>query len=156
MLWGIAKVIASLMCEVVIMENLERFVKAQEDSYKQALQEVRDGCKKGHWMWYIFPQVKGLGFSGISEFYGISGKEEAEAYIKHPVLGQRLMEITEALLKLPSNDAYEVFGYPDHLKLKSSMTLFYQVSGEKLFKDVLDKFFAGKEDERTIRYLEKR
>ena len=134
--------------------SLERFVKAQEGSYEIALNEIKHGRKRSHWMWYIFPQIKGLGYSSTAQYYAIQDKQEAENYLKHPILSKRLMEISEELLKLDSNNASEVFGYPDDMKLKSSMTLFHCVSGNKLFQKVLEKFFDGVLDEKTVVILE--
>lgn len=136
------------------MYNLERFLTAQERRYAFALQEIRDGCKHGHWMWYVFPQMKGLGHSEKSQYYGIESAEEAKAYLAHPVLGKRLQEISIALLGLPTSDAQSVFGYTDSLKLRSSMTLFYQVSHFIVFERVLKKYFGGELDQTTISILE--
>ena len=133
--------------------DLNRFIEAQKHSYEIALYEMRTGRKRSHWMWYIFPQIRGLGFSSTAQYYAIRDKNEAKAYLEHPVLGKRLLEITEALLKIKGNDANEVFGYPDDMKLRSSMTLFYLVSGNDVFKKVLDKFFNGKLDEKTKKLL---
>lgn len=129
--------------------TLDRFIKAQETDYAIALSEIKRGRKRSHWMWYIFPQIKGLGFSSTAQYYAIQNKKETEDYLAHPVLGKRLLEISEALLDIENNDAGRVFGYPDDMKLKSSMTLFYLVSGNEIFKKVLDKFFDGKIDKRT-------
>ena len=129
--------------------TLDRFIKAQETDYAIALSEIKRGRKRSHWMWYIFPQIKGLGFSSTAQYYAIQNKKETEDYLAHPVLGKRLLEISEALLEIENNDAGRVFGYPDDMKLKSSMTLFYLVSGNDIFKKVLDKFFDGKIDKRT-------
>ena len=129
--------------------TLERFIEAQEDFYPIALSEIKNGRKESHWMWYIFPQIKGLGFSYTAQYYAIQSEEEAKEYMAHPMLGTRLLEISEALLKLDSNNASRVFGYPDDMKLRSSMTLFYLVSGNDIFKKVLDKFFDGKIDKNT-------
>ena len=107
-----------------ISYNLERFHCAQESSYPTALAEIRAGRKSSHWMWYIFPQMKGLGYSSMAAYYGIDGLEEAKVYLNDPVLRSRLVEISSALLKLPGSDAGAVMGYPDNLKLRSSMTLF--------------------------------
>ena len=134
--------------------SLERFVKAQEGSYEIALNEIKRGRKRSHWMWYIFPQIKGLGYSSTAQYYAIQDKQEAENYLKHPILSRRLVEISEELLKLDSDNASKVFGYPDDMKLKSSMTLFYCVSGNKLFQRVLEKFFGGVLDEKTVVILE--
>ena len=131
------------------MYDLERFLVAQEKYFPVALQEIKAGRKESHWMWFIFPQLKGLGFSSKAKFYGISGKEEALAYWEHPVLRSRLLEITSALLNTQSCDAEEVMGYPDDLKLQSCMTLFAMVTEENVFYRVLDKFFGGNQDEKT-------
>lgn len=104
-------------------------------------------------MWYIFPQIKGLGHSSTAQYYAIQNRAEAEAYLNHPVLSKRLLEISEELLKIESNDASKVFGYPDDLKLKSSMTLFSLISKKSVFKRVLDRFFDGEIDERTVELL---
>jgi len=133
--------------------TLDRFIKAQETDYAIALAEIRNGRKRSHWMWYIFPQYKGLGFSSTSQYYAIQNKKEAEEYLAHPVLGKRLLEISEVLLELESNDAGKVMGYPDDMKLRSSMTLFYLVSDNEVFKKVLDKFFDGKIDTKTEKLL---
>lgn len=130
--------------------NLNRFVEAQEGIYPTALKELKEGRKRSHWMWYIFPQLKYLGHSYNSKFYGISGLEEASAYLEHPVLGQRLREISEIILSLPTDNAGEVFGGIDSLKLRSSMTLFDLVSLDDVFAQVLDKYFNGQKDDRTI------
>jgi uncharacterized protein (DUF1810 family) len=136
--------------------DLKRFVDAQATSYHVALSEIKNGRKRSHWMWYIFPQVAGLGQSEYSRFYGIRNRNEAEAYLQHPVLGLRLCEISNALLQLPGSDALSIFGSPDHKKLQSSMTLFASVPGScyEIFKQVIDKFFEGKMDKKTIEVLE--
>lgn len=133
--------------------SLDRFIEAQEYSYTAALEEIRTGRKRSHWMWYVFPQMKGLGFSSTAQYYGIRDRKEAMSYLDHTVLGVRLREISSVLLTLESSDPSEVFGYPDDLKLKSSMTLFYLVSREKLFMSVLEKFFCGEIDEKTVELL---
>ena len=134
--------------------NLERFVDAQRTDYSIALAEIKGGKKKSHWMWYIFPQVLGLGYTSTSISYGIKNLDEATAYLNHPVLGQRLVEISNALLALETNDAKKIFGSPDHMKLRSSMTLFSLVpDAGKVFQAVLDKFFDGKKDEKTLQLL---
>lgn len=136
------------------MYDLNRFLKAQEQSYETALSEIRSGQKRSHWIWYIFPQVKGLGFSYTSEFYGIDGLDEAKAYMGNGLLRKRLVETSEALLSLESSDAGYVMGYPDDLKLRSSMTLFAEASPEtEVFQKVLDKFFGGKKDQKTLGLL---
>ena len=133
--------------------NMERFLVAQERDYEIALSEIRNGRKKSHWMWYIFPQIQGLGYSSMAQFYAIKDRAEAVAYLNHPVLGKRLVEITEALLNLRENDVRKVMGYPDDLKLKSSMTLFYVVSGRAVFIRVLDKYYFGELDKKTVSLL---
>lgn len=136
------------------MNSLDRFIKAQEKTYSIALREIQNGYKESHWMWYIFPQLAGLGSSRMSEYYGIKDLEEAKAYLQHPVLGKRLIEITEQLLRVASNDAEEIMGFPDNLKLQSCMTLFNYVSSGSLFSEVLDKFFCGKPDSNTLKRIE--
>jgi len=136
------------------MSDLSRFLKAQETDYKRALSEIRSGHKRSHWIWYIFPQITGLGFSSTAQYYAIKDRQEAEEYLKNDLLRDRLVEISAALLQLESNDAGEVMGYPDDLKLRSSMTLFHEVAPEtEVFQKVLDKFFEGKPDQRTIELL---
>lgn len=132
------------------MDGLERFIEAQEYSYPIALKEIQSGRKKSHWIWYIFPQLKGLGHSYNSEYYGITDLNEAKAYLNHPILAERLREITKALLSLPQNlAAREILGGIDAMKVKSSMTLFYMVSREHLFKEVLERYYNGETDNRT-------
>ncbi len=136
--------------------DLERFIKAQDSgwaTYSEALSEIKEGHKRGHWIWYVFPQIKGLGHSYNSEFYGISGKDEAKAYLEHPVLGKRLRDITKALLECLNPSAYNILGFPDVLKVQSCMTLFDLVSPNDIFNDVLDKYYEGKRCEKTIRRL---
>lgn len=134
--------------------NIERFVKAQEDSYQYALAEVKNGRKCTHWMWYIFPQLKGLGRSEMAKYYGIENLDEAREYLEHPVLGSRLREISEALLTLSTNNPFEVMGSIDGMKLCSSMTLFAEVCGyDSVFGKVLEKYYEGRRDEKTIRIL---
>ena len=136
------------------MSNLNRFIEAQAQRYQAALSEISNGRKKTHWMWYIFPQVKGLGFSQTSRYYAIEDMNEAAEFLKHPVLGVRLINISKELLKLESNNATSIFGSPDDLKLKSSMTLFSCVPGsDPVFQLVLDKFFDGAKDENTLRII---
>ena len=136
------------------MDSLQRFINAQEGIFQTALAEVMNGRKQSHWMWFIFPQIQGLGFSDTAKFYAIKDLKEAAAYIKHPVLGSRLLRFCKALLGLESSDAHKIFGSPDDLKLKSSMTLFSLVPGaDPVFQTVLNKFFAGKKDEKTLRIL---
>lgn len=135
------------------MDGLERFVQAQADSYVHALREIKSGRKTSHWMWYIFPQLSGLGHSQTARYYAIRDRAEAEAYLAHPVLGKRLLEISSELLKLESSDATAVMGWPDDLKLKSSMTLFNLVSREPVFRQVLEKYFRGEEDVYTVQAI---
>ena len=141
--------------------GLERFVKAQEYDYDTALREIRSGRKRSHWMWYIFPQLRGLGFSSTSQYYGIRDLDEAKAYLQHPVLGPRLVEISQALLTLDTDDAGAVMGYPDNLKLHSCMTLFelaaFGLAAPELhvFSRVQEKYFAGHADRRTREMLGK-
>jgi uncharacterized protein (DUF1810 family) len=137
--------------------NLDRFVTAQEDAYEIALAEIKAGRKRTHWMWYIFPQLEGLGFSKTARFYGIKGRKEAKEYLDHPVLGSRLREIFHELLEIPHSNANSVFGSPDDLKLKSCATLFLLMdsSDESVFGNVLDKFFGGQMDQKTIALLER-
>lgn len=135
--------------------NLERFVLAQRRDYKIALEEIQAGKKNSHWIWYIFPQLKGLGKSHNSEYYGIENADEAKSYLSHSILGARLLEITNALLKLNDNDPLKVMGSPDDIKLKSCMTLFAYISeNDSIFHKVLDKYFAGTRDEKTLHMLE--
>ncbi|GGC66254.1 hypothetical protein GCM10011387_19710 [Pedobacter quisquiliarum] len=134
--------------------DLQRFLNAQQEDYATALQEIKAGRKSSHWMWYIFPQINGLGFSSTSVYYGIKDIEEASAYLKHPMLGKNLLEISEALLSLEGRDATSIFGYPDDLKLKSSMTLFSSIpDSPAVFQQVLDKYFDGDADPKTLQLL---
>lgn len=133
---------------------MERFLKAQEHVYDIALAEIKNGRKDSHWMWYIFPQLKGLGLSPMSLKYGIVNLNEAKEYINHPVLGQRLIEISKAVLDSNVATANELFGYVDAMKLKSSMYLFSIAAPNiSVFQDVLDKYFDGEIDELTRRLL---
>ncbi|KQR71217.1 DUF1810 domain-containing protein [Pedobacter sp. Leaf176] len=135
-------------------KKLERFVQAQEKSYQDALAELKSGRKRSHWMWYVFPQIKGLGFSEMARFYAIEDIKEAEDYLAHPVLGKRLIEITQVLIELNEDDANKVFGYPDDMKLKSSMTLFANINRtDPVFLQVIDKYFHGKQDVATLRII---
>ena len=135
--------------------DLSRYVTAQQRDYQSALTEIKNGKKVSHWMWYIFPQIRGLGKSSTSQFYAIQSLNEARAFLEHPYLGHNIIEISEALLSLDTSDAYEVFGKPDNMKLKSSMTLFARASeDDQVFLNVLDKYFKGKRDFRTLKILE--
>ena len=133
--------------------NLNRFLEAQNGVYPIALKELQEGRKRSHWMWYIFPQLKHLGHSYNAKYYGISGIEEANAYLQHPILSQRLRKVSETILNLQQNDAEAIFGGVDAMKLRSCMTLFDAVEPESVFKNVLMKFFEGKQDARTLRIL---
>lgn len=133
--------------------NLHRFVQAQEGVYPTALAELRRGCKRSHWMWYIFPQLKHLGHSYNAKYYGLGDLTEARAYLGHPVLGPRLREAAEALLSLSTSDAREVMGPVDAIKLRSSMTLFDLVVPADVFARVLAKYYHGLPDTRTIDIL---
>lgn len=138
--------------------DLNRFIEAQDspyDGYETALSEMTKGEKRNHWIWWIFPQIAGLGHSGNSRFYAISGKEEAREYLEHPVLGSRLREITEVVMSHADDRiAVELMGWEiDAMKLKSSMTLFDQVSPNGIFADVLDAYFEGERCSRTLRIL---
>jgi len=136
--------------------DLNRFIDAQEEVYETALAELRNGQKRSHWVWFIFPQVDGLGMSETSKFFAIKSIEEARQYLAHPVLGTRLNECARALLGVEGKSALQIFGSPDDLKLNSSMTLFASVSGgDSLFQQVLDKFYHGKKDSRTLEILER-
>ena len=134
--------------------NLDRFIKAHERNYELALLEIKTGKKKSHWIWYIFPQLKGFGNSATSEFYGIDGLEEAKAYYNNDYLRKHLLDITEALVALDNEDIVDILGYPDNLKLQSSMTLFLLVDPTQMvFSKVLDKYYNGKKDMKTINYI---
>jgi uncharacterized protein (DUF1810 family) len=134
--------------------DLCRFVSAQQSDYDRALQEIRAGRKRSHWMWYIFPQLDGLAFSAMSERYAIKSTEEAEAYLKHPVLGPRLLECTRAVLDVHGLSASEIFGTPDDLKLRSCATLFASVSPPgSVFHRLLEKYYEGVPDAKTVDLL---
>jgi uncharacterized protein (DUF1810 family) len=134
--------------------DLNRFVRAQEDDYQHALSEITSGRKRTHWMWYIFPQFDGLAFSSTSKHYAIKSVDEARAYLEHPVLGPRLVNCAEAVVRLEGRTAAEVFGSPDDLKLKSCATLFAHVSPHgSVFDRLLDKYFRGERDARTLELL---
>lgn len=134
--------------------NLKRFIEAQEADYLIALSEIKNGRKHSHWMWYIFPQIHGLGFSETSKFYAIKNIKEAEEFLMHPILGERLIEICNKLLELKSNDANKIFGSPDDLKLQSSMTLFSSLhNSNPVFQSVLEKFFNGTKDNKTLQII---
>ena len=134
--------------------DLERFVTAQEPVYAQALAEIRSGRKRSHWMWFIFPQVQGLGWSSMSQRFAISGLDEARAYLQHPVLGPRLVECMQAVLQITGKSAEDILGSPDDMKLRSCATLYAAVSPpESVFQQVLDRYFDGQRDEQTLSRL---
>jgi uncharacterized protein (DUF1810 family) len=134
--------------------DLTRFVRAQEDDYEQALKEIREGRKRTHWMWYIFPQVDGLAFSSTSKRYSIKSIEEARAYLCHPILGPRLLECAEAAVRVEGRSAADIFGSPDDLKLRSCATLFACVSPPgSVFDRLLRKYYQGDRDGKTLRLL---
>ena len=137
--------------------DLGRFKKAQAREYSYALAELREGRKYTHWIWFVFPQLDGLGFSMLARYFGISGLEEAQAYLADPLLGARLLECAQALLGLETNDPTAVLGYPDDLKVRSSMTLFEAAGGGdprwQPFAAVLEKFYAGRRDQATLDIL---
>jgi uncharacterized protein (DUF1810 family) len=135
--------------------NLERFVEAQAGVHEQACAELRAGRKRSHWMWFVFPQIRGLGSSEMAMRYAISGREEARAYLDHPVLGPRLQECAGIVVELEGRSVEEIFGYPDDLKFHSSMTLFAEVEdpSESVFHKALKKYFGGKTDQATLALL---
>ncbi len=134
--------------------SLERYIKAQAPVYARALAELKRGEKQSHWMWYIFPQIAGLGRSSMSQTYAIQSLEEAQEYLAHPVLGARMRECCQVLLALEGKTAHEIFRQPDDLKFRSSLTLFAQAAPEEsLFDDLLVKYFDGKEDPATLELL---
>jgi uncharacterized protein (DUF1810 family) len=134
--------------------TLSRFVHAQEQNYDQALRELKLGRKQGHWMWYVFPQVDGLGSSPTAKLYSIKSEDEARAYLKHPTLGPRLHECAKAILGVDGKSAREILGSPDDLKLKSCATLFAHVSPPgSVFEQILERFYSGERDAATLRQL---
>jgi uncharacterized protein (DUF1810 family) len=133
--------------------GLQRFVDAQQGIYPQVRNELAAGCKRSHWMWFVFPQLKGLGRSATAQHYGIASRDEAQAYWTHPLLGPRLRECTELVLAVEGRSAHEIFGPPDDLKFRSCMTLFAAATGEPLFGRALRKYFGGQGDEQTLRLL---
>jgi uncharacterized protein (DUF1810 family) len=136
--------------------DLNRFISAQEGVYERALAELRSGLKRSHWMWYIFPQIEGLGHSPTTRQYSIKSLEEARQYLAHPVLGARLVECAEAVLAVQGQSASDIFGHPDDWKLQSSLTLFKLVAGPgSVFERVLDKYYQGKQDSRTLQIVGK-
>lgn len=136
--------------------NLTRFLEAQNHSYLKALAEIRAEKKETHWMWYIFPQLAGLGKSDTARYYAIADRDEANAYLSHPVLGRHLIEICMALMEINGKSALEIFGSPDDLKLKSSMTLFGSLENrDSIFRKVLDKYYHGETDCITLKLIDK-
>ena len=136
------------------INSLDRFIKAQANTYKIAMSELKNGTKRTYWMWFIFPQLRGLGMSSISRYYGLEGIEEARAYLDHPVLSGRLYEACYELLKHKDKSALEIFGDIDEMKLKSSMTLFALASEDyTIFDEVLRCFFDGEMDEATVKLI---
>jgi uncharacterized protein (DUF1810 family) len=134
--------------------NLQRFVDAQAQVFEQVLSELRDGRKRSHWMWFIFPQIDGLGSSPMAERYAISGRKEAEAYLHHELLGPRLRQCTGLVNQVSGRTVEEIFGYPDNLKFRSSVTLFASAApNEEAFRIALEKYFAGKPDSATLALL---
>ncbi|MBE9046146.1 DUF1810 domain-containing protein [Pleurocapsales cyanobacterium LEGE 10410] len=133
--------------------DLNRFISAQEGIYHRVLEELKNGSKRSHWMWYIFPQLDGLGRSATARRYAIKSIEEAIEYLNHPVLGARLLECTNTVLAIKEKTVSEIFGYPDDRKLKSSMTLFSEVATDSVFVHVLDRYFQGERDDRTLQLL---
>ena len=134
--------------------NIQRFIDAHQRSFHVALGEIKAGYKVSHWMWYIFPQIKGLGRSEIAEYYAIENLDEAKAYLTEPLLAEHMHAICEALLENESSNAEEVMGWPDDLKLRSSMTLFKEADLDNdIYQKVLDKFFDGEADEKTLEIL---
>lgn len=133
--------------------KLNRFVTAQKTAYDRVLSELKNGYKQSHWMWYIFPQLDGLAQSATSKYYAIKSVDEAVAYLNHSILGSRLLECTEIVYKIEGKSVSDIFGYPDNLKFKSSITLFSEVANKRVFVEVLDKYFQGERDIKTLQLL---
>lgn len=134
--------------------QLNRFINAQKSHYSTALKEIQNGHKQSHWIWYIFPQIAGLGCSPTSQYYAISSLDEAKAYMNEPTLKEHLLEISYALMELKTNNPTEVMGYPDDMKLRSSMTLFAYATPEyDVFEKVLNKYFHDQKDQKTLDIL---
>jgi uncharacterized protein (DUF1810 family) len=134
--------------------DLERFVRAQEPVYERVCAELRNGRKSSHWMWFVFPQLRGLGSSSMAERFGIASRHEAQAYLDHPVLGLRLRECTALVNQIEGRSVEQIFGYPDDLEFRSSMTLFASAgSDNRNFQDALQKYFQGEPDPRTLQLL---
>jgi len=136
--------------------NLQRFIEAQNRVYAAVLDELGAGEKRSHWMWYIFPQIKGLGHSAMAQQFAITSREEAKVYLEHPVLGSRLRECTRLVMNVEGRSAEQIFCYPDNLKFRSCMTLFMEAtSGNNIFQDSLRKYFEGQPDESTLDILKR-
>ena len=136
-------------------DSLNRFVKAQENTYQYAFSEIERGKKETHWMWFIFPHISGLGHSETARYYAIKDIKEAELYLRHPVLGKRLTDISKLLLKIQGKSAREIFGKPDDLKLRSCMTLFGALENtDPVFQEVIDRYFDGQKDEKTLELVQ--
>lgn len=133
--------------------DLQRFVQAQKVVIDDVRLELRQGLKQSHWMWFIFPQIKGLGFSSMATRFAISSTAEARAYLQHTILGARLRECTKLVLRVENRDVEQIFGHPDDLKFRSSMTLFWKAGGEEIFQKALDKYFMGEPDSRTLELM---
>ncbi len=134
--------------------NLQRFVDAQATAYRQVCEELRAGRKRSHWIWFIFPQIRGLGHSEMAQHYGVSSRQEAEAYLAHPVLGARLRECTRLVVEVEGRSVDQIFGDPDNLKFRSSMSLFASAApDEPLFRQALQKYFGGQLDPNTVALL---
>jgi uncharacterized protein (DUF1810 family) len=144
------------MGQINLNSKLEQFMAAQDLVYDQVLQELKGGQKRTHWIWFIFPQLAGLGASGMAQKFGIASKAEAKSYLEHAVLGPRLRECTRLMLAIPHGDIGSIMGYPDDLKFRSCMTLFATVDaeGESIFDEALQKFFGGERDPLTLELLE--
>ncbi|WP_294958284.1 DUF1810 domain-containing protein [uncultured Flavobacterium sp.] len=135
-------------------DGIERYLSAQENVYEQALDEIKKGKKQSHWMWFIFPQLRGLGFTEYNIYYGIENLKEASEYLNHPILGKRLMEITQAMLQIKNKTALEILGRADERKLKSCMTLFSLLpQAPEYFVKVLEKYYDGEKDEKTLQVI---
>jgi uncharacterized protein (DUF1810 family) len=133
--------------------DLQRFVDAQAGVYSQALAELSAAAKRSHWMWFVFPQVAGLGFSAMARRYAIASKFEAQAYLAHPILGPRLIACAGAVCAVEGRSAHQIFGSPDDLKFRSSMTLFAAIAEDAIFAEALRKYFGGRPDEATLQAL---
>src|SRR5689334_3608917 len=134
--------------------NLNRFVKAQDAVYEDVCEELREGCKRSHWMWFVFPQIQGLGYSATSRIFAIASLDEAKAFLQHPILGRRLIQCTELVNQTSGRTVHQIFGSPDDMKFHSSMTLFSHAAPDSaVFKNALQKFFGGREDQMTLERL---